>query len=104
MNILEHYKKINSILELDQRQLIAVLGWYNLNILPTMPSITFSKFIKNNVYTDTNGKVIIGVAKADSLIDQYLNTPTKAICINHAFWGLTENEETECKWVVSNKN
>lgn len=96
------YKKINNVSELTISQAIAVLGFYNDKILSKTSDIIFSEFIKHNVYTDSNGGVVIGVADAETFFQKWRNTPEIAIHIGNAFYGLHEEEEN--KFIANLKN
>lgn len=95
MNILKHYKKINDISELNVRQSIAVLGFYNATLLPKTSDITFTYFVAHNVYVGLTGEVVIGFANEDGFFDKWRKEPTSVIHLHTAFWGLTSNEENE---------
>ena len=95
MNILKHCKKINDISELNVKQAIAVLGFYNVTFLPKTTDITFTYFVAHNVYVGLNGQIFIGFANEDGFFDKWRKEPTSAIHIHTAFWGLTYNEENE---------
>lgn len=104
-NITVNYIKVKSINELNLSQALAALSFYHLNIAPRCSQITFTDFVKNNVFVGTEEGapfyVFVGYFsspdKKEGFIQKWRKKPNSIIILPHIFWHLTENEEKDIK-------
>lgn len=103
--ITDYYIKVKSINELNLSQALAALSFFCSNIAPLCSQITFSDFVRNNVFIGTEKDapfcIFVGFYSApdkkENFMQKWRKEPNSIIHLPHIFWYLTENEEKDIK-------
>ena len=104
-NITDYYIKVKSINELNLSQALAAVSFYSSHIAPLCLQITFTDFVRNNVFIATEKNALsyiyVGLYRSpnekENFIQRWRNKPNSIIDLPHIFWYLTENEEKDIK-------